>query len=129
MFSAKKIGVLASIHRYPVKSMMGEELNATSIGAGGLQGDRAFALSDPATGKVASAKNPSKWPSLFQFRAAFAHPLNGAGPLPAARITFPDGGSALTGDQHLDGLLSSCFGKPIRFLAGPPQSGTLEDDF
>ncbi len=127
MITAKKIGVLASIHRYPVKSMMGEELNATSIGAGGLRGDRAFALSDPATGKVASAKNPSKWPNLFQFRAAFIKPLNGAGALPPARITFPDGSSVLTEDESLDGLLSSSLGKPIRFLAGAPQTGTLEE--
>ena len=127
MITAKKIGVLASIHRYPVKSMMGEELNATSIGAGGLRGDRAFALADPATGKVASAKNPSKWPNLFQFRAAFTQPLNGAGPLPPARITFPDGSSVLTQNQNIDGLLSSSLGKPIRFLAGAPQSGTLEE--
>jgi uncharacterized protein YcbX len=127
MVTAKKIGVLASIHRYPVKSMMGEELNATSIGAGGLRGDRAFALADPATGKVASAKNPSKWPNLFQFRAAFIEPLNGVGALPPARITFPDGSSVLSGDENIDGLLSSILGKPIRFLAGAPQTGTLEE--
>lgn len=53
------IGSIAAIHRYPVKSMMGEELNATQIGAKGLYGDRVFSVADPATGKVASAKNPS----------------------------------------------------------------------
>ena len=52
--------------------MMGEELNATRIGSKGLEGDRVFALADPETGKIASAKNPSKWPKLFDFRAVFA---------------------------------------------------------
>ena len=69
-----KVGSIAALHRYPVKSMMGEELNATRIGAKGVRGDRSFALADPETGKIASAKNPSKWPNLFQFRAAFTRP-------------------------------------------------------
>ena len=34
-------------------------------------GDRAYALIDQETGKVASAKNPRKWGKLFDFRAAF----------------------------------------------------------
>ena len=83
-----KIGSLASLHRYPVKSMMGEELATTRIGPKGLQGDRAFALMDPATGKIASAKNPSKWPGLFRFRAEFTAPLNGYGHLPPRGLRF-----------------------------------------
>jgi len=127
MSSAKSIGVLAAIHRYPVKSMMGEELNASRVGAKGLQGDRVFALADPETGKVASAKNPSKWPALFAFRAAFTEPLADSSPLPPARITFPDGSSILTADGNIHGRLSSALGKPVRFLAGAPPAGTLEE--
>jgi uncharacterized protein YcbX len=122
-----KIGSIASLHRYPVKSMMGEELDATRIGAKGLQGDRAFALLDPATGKIASAKNPSKWPGLFQFRAEFVAPLNGSAHLPPAQITFPDGSSVLTEDANLDQLLSASLGKPVRFLSGAPPKGMLEE--
>ena len=88
--SEQTIGTVASLHRYPVKSMLGEELNLTRVGPKGFQGDRVFALADAETGKIASAKNPSKWPTLFQFRAAFTAPLNG-GALPPARITLPDG--------------------------------------
>ncbi len=43
--------------------MMGEELNATRVGTKGVLGDRVFSLADPADGKIASAKNPSKWPA------------------------------------------------------------------
>ncbi len=46
---------VVAIWRYPVKSMMGEELNATDVTERGLLGDRAFALVDEETGKVASA--------------------------------------------------------------------------
>ena len=44
--TAKKVGTVASLHRYPVKSMIGEELNSTKVGAKGFQGDRVFALAD-----------------------------------------------------------------------------------
>ncbi|HEY4783575.1 MAG TPA: MOSC N-terminal beta barrel domain-containing protein, partial [Chthoniobacterales bacterium] len=58
-----EVGSIASLRRYPIKSMMGEELNSTRVGSKGLAGDRLFALADPSTGKIASAKNPTKWPS------------------------------------------------------------------
>ena len=55
------LGSVVSLWRYPVKSMMGEELNATYVTERGLLGDRAYALIDPSNGKIASAKNPRKW--------------------------------------------------------------------
>lgn len=121
-----QIGVIAAIHRYPVKSMMGEELNATRIGTKGLYGDRVFSVADPATGKVASAKNPSRWPALFSYRAAFTGPLDN-GSLPPAQITFPDGSTILTEDGQIETKLSTSLGKPVRFLAGTVASGTLEE--
>src|SRR5438876_3390876 len=65
------LGSVVSLWRYPVKSMMGEELNASEVTRRGLLGDRAYALVDSVDGKVASAKNPRKWPQLFDFRATF----------------------------------------------------------
>ena len=47
---------LATLHRYPVKSMLGEDLNAARITPRGLFGDRSFALCDSETQKIASAK-------------------------------------------------------------------------
>jgi len=65
---------IASIWRYPVKSMMGEELNACEISENGLLGDRAYGVIDNETGKLANAKNPQKWPNMFQYRANFIEP-------------------------------------------------------
>ena len=121
------LGAVAALHRYPVKSMQGEELNATRVGPKGFQGDRVFALADVETGKIASAKNPSKWPTLFQYRATFAAPLNGAGTVPPAWITFPDGSTVSTEDQDLANRLTASLGKPVRFLKGAPSSGSLEE--
>ena len=54
-------GSVVGLWRYPVKSMMGEELNAAEVTERGLVGDRQFAVVDASTGKVAGAKNPRKW--------------------------------------------------------------------
>ena len=124
---SRHIGVVAAIHRYPVKSMMGEELNFARIGPKGVLGDRVFSLADPVTEKIASAKNPSKWPALFAFRAAFTRPPEENGALPPVRITLPDGSNILTGDKNIEATLSASLGKPVRFLSGALGSGTLEE--
>jgi uncharacterized protein YcbX len=120
------LGTIASLHRYPVKSMMGEELNLSQVGPKGLQGDRLFALADLQTGKVASAKNPSKWPNLFDFRAAYAEsPAPGlARPV---RITLPSGTTVGSGDPDRDALLSAAVGRPVRLLSSAPLHSTLEE--
>src|SRR5438876_9703304 len=59
-------GRLSAIWRYPVKSMIGEELSDGRLTSGGVLGDRAYALVDVDTGKVVSAKNPRRWPNLFE---------------------------------------------------------------
>jgi len=51
MASNDMVGSVASLWRYPVKSMMGEELRSTDITKGGVLGDRAFALIDTETNK------------------------------------------------------------------------------
>jgi uncharacterized protein YcbX len=122
------VGSVGALYRYPVKSMMGEELNATIFGSKGVIGDRLFALSDPATGKIASAKNPSKWPNLFAFHATYTAPIEeSSAPIPPVRITLPDGATVMSDDANLEQVLSSTLGKPVRFLNGAPASGTLEE--
>src|ERR671934_1328042 len=91
-------GSVVGLWRYPVKSMMGEELNAAEVTERGLVGDRRFAVVDPATGKVAGAKNPRKWGNFFDFRAAYVEPPKSEVKLPAVRLTLPDGAS-VTSDQ------------------------------
>jgi integrase len=48
-------------------------LNVTEITEKGLLGDRVYALRDPSDGKIATAKNPRKWPNLFDYRAALVN--------------------------------------------------------
>jgi uncharacterized protein len=118
---------VVSLWQYPVKSMMGEELNAAEITERGLLGDRAYALVDPSDGKVASAKNPRKWPKLFEFRAAFAHPPRPGETLPPVWITLPNG-SLVSSEQHdRDQLLSEALGRQIVLETRAPETPGLEE--
>src|SRR4051812_7546488 len=96
------VGTVAGIWRYPVKSMMGEELDASAVSEQGLLGDRGYALVDGETGKVASAKNPKRWPNLFQCQAALTEAPETAGELPSVRITLPDGDTVTSDDPGVD---------------------------
>ena len=98
MATQTELGRVGSLWRYPVKSMMGEELNAAEVTGRGLRGDRAYALVDRADGKVATAKNPRKWPHLFDFRATFIDPAGIGAPAAPIRITLPDG-TLVTSEQ------------------------------
>jgi uncharacterized protein YcbX len=55
----------------PRQIMLGEELNSSDATKRGLVGDRAYALIDKETGKVASAKNPRKWEKFFDCHSVF----------------------------------------------------------
>src|SRR5262245_19253863 len=99
MNSAHIEGSVLSALRYPVKSMMVEELTVADVTAGGLIGDRAYALIDNTTGKVASAKNPRKWARLFDCHASFVEPPRKDHPTPPVWIMLPDG-TNITSDQH-----------------------------
>src|SRR5918994_6378080 len=99
------LGSVVSLWRYPVKSMMGEELNAAELTDRGLLGDRAYALVDRADGKVASAKNPRKWAQLFDFRAAFVEPPRPGAKIPPVRITLSSGAMVTSEQRDLNPLL------------------------
>ena len=85
---------------------MGEELNATEIDEFGLLGDRAYAIVDSSDGKVASAKNPRKWPDLFNFQATFVESPNSGSEVPPVRITLPDGTLIATDQREISQILS-----------------------
>src|SRR2546426_10364720 len=112
-----EIGRVVSLWRYPVKSMMGDELNATQVTERGLLGDRAYALVDSSDGKVASAKNPRKWPNLFDFRANFIEPPRISANVPSVQITLPDGTIAISQQSDLNQILSKALNRGVTFDA------------
>ena len=108
-----ELGVVGSLWRYPVKSMMGEELNAAEVTERGLCGDRAYALVDRADGKVATAKNPSKWPHLFDFRATLVDPVRAGTQAAHLRITLPDGTMVTSEQDACNQLLSRALAREV----------------
>ncbi|MFL6086978.1 MAG: MOSC domain-containing protein [Mycobacterium sp.] len=120
-------GAVVSLWRYPVKSMMGEELNASDVTDHGLLGDRSLALVDTATGKVVSAKNPKKWPTMFDFRAVFTTPPVLGSPLPPVRVTLPDGVSVTSDDARFAELLTGALGRSVTLAIAAPSEPSLEE--
>lgn len=114
---AQLVGKVATLWRYPVKSMLGEELNAAEVTIRGLLGDRAYALVDTTEGKVASAKNPRKWPQLFDFRAALVDIPRPSAPVPPVRITLPDGMVVTSEHGDLHQILSRALNRAVTFEA------------
>lgn len=121
------LGRVVSLWRYPVKSMMGEELNVSDVTERGLLGDRAYALVDGSNGRVASAKNPRKWAKLFDCRAAFVEPPRAGERIPAVRITLLHGGSITSERDDLNQILSSELGREVALMATPPEAPSLEE--
>jgi uncharacterized protein YcbX len=112
--------------RYPVKSMLGEEIGATSVGERGFLGDRAYALIDQARGKVVSAKNPRLWNVLLMCRAAFVEEPAPGAELPPVRITLPDGERIESDDPAVHDTLSRAVGRDVRLETEPPEGAVLE---
>jgi MOSC domain-containing protein len=108
-----ELGTVVSLWRYPVKSMLGEEVHTAQVRDHGLLGDRAYALLDSADGKVATAKNPRKWPRLFAFRATCIEPLDSSAPVPPVRFTLPDGTSVTSEHSELNQVLSQVLNRQV----------------
>jgi uncharacterized protein YcbX len=113
-------GTVVSLWRYPVKSMMGEELNSSYVSERGIIGDRTYAIVDKQTGKAASAKNPRKWGKLFDFRSIFIDSSNGrVNNIPPVRITFPDGSKIFSDRNEGDDMnsrLSEVFNTEVKLM-------------
>jgi uncharacterized protein len=120
--SSGAIGTVVSLWRYPVKSMMGEDLNSSYVTERGLVGDRTYAIVDKQTGKAASAKNPRKWGKLFDFRSMFIDSPNDdddTNNIPPVRITFPDGSNIFSDRKEGDDMnfrLSEVFNREVKLM-------------
>lgn len=121
------VGSVVSLWRYPVKSMMGEELNATDVVERGLLGDRAYALVDSATGKVVSAKNPRRWSNLFDFRAALVESPDTDTQLSPVQITLPDGTHIFSQAEDTNHILSNVLGHEVKLETAAPAQPSLEE--
>ena len=105
-------GSVKSLWRYPVKSMLGEELQSVQVSRKGLLGDRSYAVVDTSDSQIASAKSPRKWSGLFECRTELAAPPTEDGSAPV-RITLPDGTTFSSDQRNLDQTLSEKLGREV----------------
>ena len=122
----RRTGFVAELWRYPVKSMRGEQIEASEVTDHGLLGDRVCALVDLDSGKIVSAKNPRKWPDMFDFRSELMRPPRLTDSLPPARITFPDGESGRSDELNIDERLSAPAGTEVRLATSVPDDAQIE---
>ena len=128
MNSGEPLGTVAALWRFPVKSMLGEELDAADLSEAGIVGDRAYAVRDKQTGKVASAKHPKVWPNLLGCRASFVESPRPGEALPPVQIDLADGSSVMSDAPDVDDVLSRFFGRDVE-LAGAAENGYTIDQY
>ncbi|KRE27173.1 molybdenum cofactor biosysynthesis protein [Mycobacterium sp. Soil538] len=105
---------IGSLHRYPVKSMLGETVTVLDVGPGGAEGDRQLALIDEETGRVASAKQARLWRRLLTCSARIDQGR--------VRVRLPDGTEVTPDDAAFERALSTLLARPVR-LATQRQPG------
>src|SRR3954471_4748314 len=113
MNSSKSVGTVRALWRFPVKSMLGEEIADAELAADGVLGDRVYAVRDKESGKVASAKHPKVCPNMLSCRAFFSEPPRTGQELPPVRIELADGSSVMSDARDVDAVLSRFFGRDV----------------
>lgn len=120
--SGTSVGTVASLHRFPVKSMQGEQLDSVALEEQGVSGDRCWALRDTETGKLASAKRPRLWRALLDCTAT--------GHGDDVVVTLPSGETLGIHDPGLPVALEALLGRSVAVEeATRAQQGVYESDW
>lgn len=104
------VGRVKEVWRYPVKSMAGERLQGSGVGARGLWGDRGWALRDEEAGEIRGAKIS---PALMLCAARYREAPAAEGAPPHADLTLPDGTQTATDDSAVNERLSALVGRRV----------------
>jgi len=122
----QRIGEIASLWRFPVKSMGGEKLQEVDISGNGIVGDRAYALFDVATGKVVSAKSSKLFPDLLKCRAEFVSPPIQGEKIPPVTVMLPHGDVVRSDEVGANEKLSKFFGREVKLIQTAPDDFTID---
>lgn len=108
-------GTVTSLHRWPVKSLAGEDADALNLDPRGIAGDRAHALYDMFKG-APRRLTVRQVPGMLRWRASYAD-LPGAAlgvdDVPLPTLTAPDGTAFAWDDPDLPGALSDDLGREV----------------
>jgi len=111
-----KIGEVAGLWRYPVRSLRGEKLRALDVGLEGAVGDRGYAIADPEIGElVSAAQGKRRWRGLVTLSARYdGVPRDGY--LPPVEIETASGAMLRSDDADADLRLADILGHPARLV-------------
>jgi uncharacterized protein YcbX len=123
-------GIVIKLRRYPVKSMLGQDVGVSEVTRQGLARDRRLAVVSRRTGKIASAKYPRLWRDLLTLSAEALDPgddgaADGAAE-GAVRITLPDGKIVWSTDAEVDMVLSGLLSEQVTLTGTPPPGASLD---
>jgi MOSC domain-containing protein len=126
------VGFVSRLWRYPVKSMLGEEIESADVVWSGFHGNRCYALVDQESSKLVSAKNPLKWARMFECSSKLVNegrgPGSAKGTVPQARVVLPDGRHFDIGGgdyEAAERALSELLGREVRFTAARAEPGVF----
>ena len=119
-----KIGQVAELWRYPVKSLGGERLEQAEVGTRGFLGDRLWAVRDLEHDITASARRLPKLLTATARYPSSVPPDAGPGNVPEIEITFPDGTVMSSSDGDVHAKLSELADRDVKLTALPPPDDT-----
>ena len=111
-------GRVLSLHRWPVKSMGGEEVETFALDRDGVAGDRAHVVMETFEG-APRRLTAREAPRLLAWQAAYGAWDGGVGGAPPARLTAPDGRSFGSGDPELPAALEGDLGRTVEIASFP----------
>lgn len=113
------VGSVSALWRYPVKSVLGEQVRSAALTSAGIEMDRAFAIIDVESGKVASAKRPQLWRKMLELSVV-------EGPSGAVAIRFPDGETVGVTEARIDEKLSAFLGRAVKMSTQAAATDSLD---
>jgi uncharacterized protein len=128
---AAVVGAVSRLWRYPVKSMLGEEVESAEVVWSGFYGNRSYALVDVESARLVSAKNPAKWARMFECSSSILDESGVSAGAPPVRVVLPGGQRFDIADGNYaeaETALSDLFERPVKFIAAraEPRALTVE---
>ncbi|MCG5216360.1 MOSC domain-containing protein [Streptosporangium soli] len=115
-------GTVDGLHRWPVKSLRGEELTVARLDGRGLAGDRAYALIDERPSHAGKRLTVRQTPGMLAWSAAYPATCDGSPEPPGPPVLYSaDGVPWAWEDPGLPDALSEAYGVPLSLCAADGQ--------
>ena len=122
-----EVGGVIGIYRYPVKSMLGEDLESAHLGQNGISGDRAWGARDEIRADFFVGKRAAE---LMSCRAFYPDGVGDADSKAVPQIELPDGASFRANATDAAERVSQFIGRDITLWPVVPEArkATPKDD-